>query len=324
MKLHSAVLSNVTIVCVLSFSPQTVSAFHCPTTSLSQLNVSQLRKTALHSMNEPSTTKEGLKYHFFPGFLTEDENASSINSNDTAVLFCNGFRSSMNGNKAVLLEEHCKSKGIPYCRFDYRGHGLSHPESFLDCTLSDWIKDAETILLDVFLKKHKQVRVLLVGSSMGAWIAVHLALKYPDKIAVIIGIASAIDFTENSLNAKASEEQKSDWNTKGIAYFPSDYEAEPYPITWRLIQDAKENWLLMGASTSSTEIPVHCPMYLLHGQTDKDIPWNVTMELAELVQSNNVIVTLIKDGDHRLSRPQDIRRITEAMDELVQESQNTS
>lgn len=156
----------------------------------------------------------------------------------------------MNGNKARFLEAHCQCNDIPYCRFDYRGHGQSDPESFLERTLSDWIHDAESILEEVLLSKSHE-RVLLVGSSMGSWIAFHLALKYPDKVAGIVGIASAVDFTQHSLYDKATDAQKAEWRTKYVAYFPSEYESDPYPISWCLVEDAQEKWLLlMGDSTS--------------------------------------------------------------------------
>jgi pimeloyl-ACP methyl ester carboxylesterase len=112
----------------------------------------------------------------------------------------------MNGTKAIMLEEQCKSKGIPYCRFDYRGHGQSDPQSFLDLTLSHWIHDAETILVNVLFQEHN--KVLLVGSSMGAWISIHLALRNPHKIAGIVGIATAVNFTQHSLYEKATETQR--------------------------------------------------------------------------------------------------------------------
>ncbi|KAG7353175.1 serine aminopeptidase, S33 [Nitzschia inconspicua] len=272
-----------------------------------------MTKDNLPSIKEPSTTKTGLKYHYFRSTLTVD---SLERCSNPAVLFCNGFRSSMTGTKAIVLEEHCKSNGLSYCRFDYRGHGLSSPETFLEMTLSDWICDAETILLDVLLKDHSQV--VLIGSSMGAWIAIHLALRYPDKIAGIVGIAPAVDFTQKVLYEKATDEQKNDWLSKGIAYFPSKYESNPYPITWRFIQDCKEKWQLLDSATLSNRIPNRCPVHLFHGQCDNDIPWMTSLELAERFSTSTVMLTLIKDGDHRLSRPQDIQQISAAIDGLLQ------
>jgi pimeloyl-ACP methyl ester carboxylesterase len=264
----------------------------------------------------PLSTKDGLKYHYVHASLTRDKSSSSNKPHGLAVLFCNGFRSSMNGTKAILLEEHCKSKGIPFCRFDYRGHGHSDPESFLDMTLSDWIHDAETILMEVLIQEHD--KVLLVGSSMGAWISVHLALRNPQKVAGIVGIATAVDFTQHTLYEKAADVQRKDWKTKGIAHFPSEYESDPYPITWQMIQDAKEKWLLMDNHTSSHQtIDIHCPIHLLHGQRDNDISWKVSLKLIEHIATDDAILTLIKSGDHRLSRPQDVRRIIAAVDEML-------
>jgi esterase/lipase len=257
----------------------------------------------------PLSTINGVYYQYADVPVSSDQKG-------LAVLFCNGFRSSMNGTKAIMLEEHCKSKVIPYCRFDYRGHGQSDPQSFLDLTLSDWIHDAETILVNVLFQEHN--KVLLVGSSMGAWISIHLALRNPHKIAGIVGIATAVDFTQHSLYEKATETQREDWNTQGIAHFHSEYEYKTYPITWQLIQDAKEKWMLMDQNNSSHQkIDIRCPIHLLHGKRDNDISWEVSLKLTERVATDDAILTLIKDGDHRLSRPKDIRQIMAAVDEML-------
>jgi pimeloyl-ACP methyl ester carboxylesterase len=279
--------------------------------------ISNENQSPIKKIDMPLSTKEGIKYHYSPhSSLSVDKDSSSNKPQGPVVLFCNGFRSSMNGTKAILLEQHCISKGIPFCRFDYRGHGQSDPASFLDMTLSDWIHDAETILTNVLIQEHD--KVLLVGSSMGAWISVHLALRNPQTVAGFVGIATAVDFTQHSLYDKATDAQREDWTTKGIAHFPSEYESDPYPITWQLIQDAKEKWLLMDNDASSHQnIAIHCPIHLLHGQCDNDTSWKVSLKLTELVATDDVILTLIKSGDHRLSRPQDIRRILAAVDEML-------
>ena len=215
----------------------------------------------------------------------------------------------MNGNKALFLEEHCRKKGISFCRFDYRGHGLSNPDSFLNYALSDWIQDAEQILVNV-LEAHD--KVIVVGSSMGAWIACHVALRHPEKVSGIVGVAAGIDFTETILRS-ASQEQANDWTANGVAYFPSQYEDDPYPISWNLIQDAQEKWLLL----SKPSIPIKCPVRLLHGQEDDDVSWHVSTKLGAALASQNVVLSLIKDGDHRLSRPQDLKRMADCLDELL-------
>jgi pimeloyl-ACP methyl ester carboxylesterase len=166
------------------------------------------------------------------------------------------------------------------------------------------------MLLNVVLKSHE--KAILVGSSMGAWIALHVALRHPGKVTGIVGVASGIDFTESLYNS-ASGKQKTDWKTTGFAHFPSQYEAEPFPISCNFIRDAQETWLLLDKSS----IPITCPVRLLHGQNDNDVSWQVSMKLNNLLESNNVVLILIKDGDHRLSRPQDLERMVACLDELL-------
>jgi pimeloyl-ACP methyl ester carboxylesterase len=256
-----------------------------------------------------------LAYHYYNPNETDDVKASSTKSTPLqrpVVLFCVGYRSSMSGIKALALEDHCKEKGIPYCRFDYRGHGESSRDDFLDLTLSDWIRDAESMLTNILFTQHE--KVILVGSSMGAWIAFHLALMYPERIIGILCLASAVDFTQD-VYLTATDEQKCDWQTTGIAYLPSQYQTEPYPMTQNLIRDAQEKWLLMD---KGDPIPIKCPVRLLHGQNDDDISWEKSLRLAELLESKDVVLTLIKAGDHRLSKPGDLKRMLAALDDLIQ------
>jgi len=234
-----------------------------------------------------------------------------IQGKSPALLFCGGFQSSMLGSKASELSDFCKREGYSFCRFDYRGHGQSS-KSFVACTLSDWIEDATDILNHVVLKGND--KVLLVGSSMGAWISLHLALKSPGTISGIVGIASAPDFL-NDMYSSFSKEQKDLLLTQGFVTLPSEYSDEPYIITKQLIDDAVQNWLLLDRTIS-----IYCPVRLLHGQVDSDVCWQKSIHLAQQIAAKDTVVTLIKDGDHRLSRSQDIERIKLTVRELMQTS----
>jgi pimeloyl-ACP methyl ester carboxylesterase len=225
-----------------------------------------------------------------------------------AVLFCNGFQSSMSGSKVTKLKQHCQERGTPFCSFDYRGHGFS-TGNVAEFTLSEWINDARQILeepLDSF------DTVILVGSSMGAAISCHLALMYPEKIGGLLGVGAAPDFFQD-LYKFSTPEQRQAWQDDGVIFLPTEYSSDPYPIPWRLIQDARENWDLL----ENDSIPVKCPVRLIHGQCDEDVPWEKSLALAERLAIDDITLTLIKSGDHRLSREQDLSRICKLLEELL-------
>jgi pimeloyl-ACP methyl ester carboxylesterase len=268
-------------------------------------------KMTIHGCNDDGGNDHVSRGHLEVAYHYYNPTPDKKNIKEPAVLFCNGYRSSMYGNKALAIEDYCKKKSISFCRFDYRGHGESNPEDFLQLTLSEWIDDAKNILQNILLKNND--RIIIVGSSMGSWIALHLATLYPQNIVGIVGVASAVDFTEDIYNS-ATSIQKKDWENNGVAYFPSRYDSEPYPVTWNLICDAKQKWYLMDKSTN---ISITCPVRLLHGQCDEDIPCEKSLQLSSLLDSEDVILTLIKSGDHRLSTPQDLKRILDSVDELA-------
>jgi len=274
-------------------------------------------------------------------------------SNDTepiAILFCNGFRSAMTGGtKAIALEDHCSKRGWEFCSFDYRGHGMS-TGVFEDFTMSDWVRDASDILNGVLLPsgKHekKKKRVVVVGSSMGAWISIHLALQFNTRtfkingnkqrnlpIGGILGIAAAPDFLQD-LYSSSTAQERAEWEKSGLIHRSSRY-GDPYPISYGLIKDAAQNWGILPSTKAITSFEssapaptvekhlfVGCPVQLLHGKRDKDVSWKKSEELARLLEgSENTALenrlTLIDDGDHRLSRPQDIKLILDTLDNMV-------
>jgi pimeloyl-ACP methyl ester carboxylesterase len=147
---------------------------------------------------------------------------------------------------------------------------------------------------------------------MGAWITLHLALLHPDRIAGILGIAAAPDFVQD-LYASSTTNQREEWKRNGVVYLPTQYDSDPYPFTWKLIKNAQAHWGLL----DGTSIPIRCPVRLLHGQCDEDISWKKSLELTEKLEAEDVTLTLIKSGDHRLSRPQDLELIYLALDDLV-------
>jgi pimeloyl-ACP methyl ester carboxylesterase len=209
------------------------------------------------------------------------------------VVFFPGFRSDMTGDKATHLARFCTARRRAMLRFDYSGHGASEGR-FEDGDIGRWSADA-LALMDALT----QGPLVLVGSSMGGWIALLAALARPGRVTGLVGIAAAPDFTERLMwNAMAPSERER-LMRDGVLHIPSQY-GEPYPITRRLIEDGRTR-LLLGAP-----IPLECPLRLLHGQRDPDVPWETSLRIAERLTGTDVQVTLVKDGDHRLSRPRDL------------------
>ena len=206
-------------------------------------------------------------------------------------IFCGGFKSDMTGSKATALEAHCKERGQRFIRFDYTGHGQSSG-LFVDGCISDWLSDA----LDVITQLGGQ-KILLVGSSMGAWIALLAALQFKDRLAGFVGVASAPDFTENLIWKAFTPQQQKQLMEEGVVHIPSCYGQEPYAITRKLIEDGRKN-LLLGAP-----IALDVPVRLLHGTADEDVPWQTSVTLMERLTSTDKQIKLIEGGNHRLSEP---------------------
>jgi len=210
------------------------------------------------------------------------------------VVFMGGFMSNMAGTKAVALEHFCRATGRGFLRFDYQGHGASSGE-FTDGCIGLWSRDAIAALDE--LTEGPQV---LVGSSMGGWIMLLTALARPDRVAGLVGLAAAPDFTEVLMWQHYPPEIRATLERDGIHYEPSEYEDGPYPITMKLIEDGRRHLVL------ERPIAVHCPVRLIHGMADSAVPWEHALRISEMLLSNHVSVTLVKDGDHRLSRDQDL------------------
>ncbi len=213
--------------------------------------------------------------------------------------------SDMTGGKALALEAFCRRRGQAFVRFDYAGHGQSSGK-FEDGTIGDWTADALAVLDG--LTSGPQV---IVGSSMGGWIALNLALARPHRVAALVGVAAAPDFTEDLMWHEFPPEAQMLLETDGVIYEPSDYSDKPYPITMKLIQEGRDHLLLRG------DIAFDRPVRLLHGMLDTDVPWKRSLLLAEKLQSQDVRVILVKDGDHRLSRDQDLELLTNTVNEFL-------
>ncbi|MFO1024062.1 MAG: alpha/beta hydrolase [Acetobacteraceae bacterium] len=209
------------------------------------------------------------------------------------VVFLPGFRSDMTGDKATALAAFCAARGQAMLRFDYSGHGASSGD-FLDGTIGVWAADA-LAAVDALTEGP----LILVGSSMGGWIALLTALARPERMAGLIGIAAAPDFTQRLMWDSMTPAERETLQRDGVLYVPSQY-GDPTPITMKLIQDGASRHVLTG------RIGLHCPVRLLHGQADPDVPWELALRIAEQVETPDVRVILVKDGDHRLSRASDL------------------
>jgi len=210
-----------------------------------------------------------------------------------ALVFLPGFASDMGGSKATALAAWCAAEGRAMLRFDYSGHGASDG-NFADGTIGAWTADA-LLAIDRLTRG----KVVLVGSSMGGWIALLVALARPERIAGIVGVAAAPDFTRRLMWEAMAPAEQAALVRDGRISVPSQYGA-PTLVTRALIEEGDRH-LLLGAPIALT-----CPVRLLHGQRDPDVPWELALRLAERIAGDDVEIQLIKDGDHRLSRERDL------------------
>lgn len=213
------------------------------------------------------------------------------------VIFLPGFRSDMQGGKALALEAHCRRDGRAFVRFDYSGHGRSEGR-FTDGTVGAWRAD----VLDVLDQLSSGPQVL-VGSSMGGWLMLLAALARPERIAGLVGIAAAADFATRLMEQRLPPAAKAALARDGIVHLPSAYSPEPTPVTRRLVEEARAHEVLLAP------IPLTCPVRLIHGTADPDVPWELSLEVMRKLESADVELLLVKDGDHRLSSDHDLARL---------------
>ena len=232
--------------------------------------------------------------------------AGQLAGRGPTVVFLPGFRSDMTGDKATHLAQVCARRGQALLRLDYSGHGASGG-SFEDGTISTWTQDALTLI-----DRLTTGRLILVGSSMGGWIALLMALARPGRIAALIGLAAAPDFTERLMWDAMGPPERARLLEQGVLHIPSQY-GPPTPITLALIEDGRRHLLL------EAPIPLDLPVRLLHGQQDPDVPWETSLRLAARLTGADVRLTLVKDGDHRLSRPADLALLAEVLAPLLEQ-----
>ncbi|MCO5132622.1 MAG: alpha/beta hydrolase [Xanthobacteraceae bacterium] len=222
------------------------------------------------------------------------------------LFWLSGFNSDMQGTKAVALDAWAAEHGRACVRFDYSGHGESEGR-FTDGTIGRWLEEALAVFGHCC-----QGPQIAVGSSMGGWIALLLARELKRRgtpLAGLVLIAPAPDFTEELMWNSFPDAVKREIEASGVWLRPSEY-GDPYPITRRLIEDGRRHLLL------GSHINIGCPVRILQGAQDPDVPWRHAFRLAECLPSDDVVLTLVRDGDHRLSRPQDIARILAAAGEF--------
>jgi pimeloyl-ACP methyl ester carboxylesterase len=230
------------------------------------------------------------------------------------LVWLGGFKSDMQGSKAVALDDWARDHGRAVVRFDYSGHGESGGD-FVDGTIGRWLEESVAVF-----ERFCDGPQVLIGSSMGGWMALLLAREIKKRqekpqakasLAGVVLIAPAPDFTEELMWKNFPAAVKKEIETKGVWLRPSDYgDGSPYPITRNLIEEGR-NHLVLGSA-----IDLGCPVRILQGAQDPDVPWQHAFALTHRLPADDVVLTMIQDGDHRLSRPQDIARILAAVAEI--------
>jgi pimeloyl-ACP methyl ester carboxylesterase len=229
-----------------------------------------------------------------------------LDGRSPTVVFLGGFSSDMTGAKACHLDASCRARGQAYLRFDYQGHGASSGR-FVDGTIGTWRDDALAVI-----ENCTEGPVVLVGSSMGAWIMLLAAVGTSRAVVGLLGIASAPDFTEELIWQRLPAENRAQLERDRVIHVPSEYSVEGCPISLALIEDGRDH-LLLGSSIS-----IGCPVRLVHGLDDQDVPWECSLRMLQAVASDDVTLELVKGGDHRLSEPADLERLSRILDELLE------
>jgi pimeloyl-ACP methyl ester carboxylesterase len=227
------------------------------------------------------------------------------------LVWLGGFRSDMTGTKAAALDAWAAETGRTMIRFDYSGHGQSGGD-FLDGTLSRWLAESYAVV-DAFCKDPP----VLIGSSMGGCLAMLMALgrfAAGTPLAGLVLIAPAVDMTERLMWEQFDEATRAEILDKGVWTRPSEYDPAGYPITRALIEDGR-NYLVMDRAT----LQVGCPVHILHGREDPDVPLSLSLELVSRLAHDDVTLTIVHDGDHRLSRDEDIGLLLRVVGGMVEE-----
>uniref|UniRef100_A0A8C0HAU1 Palmitoyl-protein thioesterase ABHD10, mitochondrial n=1 Tax=Chelonoidis abingdonii TaxID=106734 RepID=A0A8C0HAU1_CHEAB len=230
---------------------------------------------------------------------------NKIKGKNPGVVFLPGLNSDMNGQKALALQDFCKSLGHAFVRFDYTGCGSSDG-NLQECTVGKWRKDVLSVLDE--LTDGPQI---LVGSSLGGWLMLHAAIARPEKVAALVGVAAAADYLVTTFKQLALEVQK-EIEEKGEWKLPTKHNEEGfYCLSYEFIKEAENHCLL------SNPIPITCPIKLIHGMKDEDVPWQVSMQIADDVVSTDVDVILRKVGQHRMNEKDDMKLLVYTVDDLI-------
>lgn len=233
-----------------------------------------------------------------------------VTGSEPGVVWLGGYRSDMLGTKAETLSEWASAKGRAFLRHDYSGHGESGGE-FRDGTISTWLAESLAVL-----RAFTQGPQILVGSSMGAWIALRMAQELrrageDERLAGMVLLAPAPDFTAELIEPSLSEEHRRDLERQGYFEEPSEYAPEPNVYTRALIEDGRQNRVMTGP------IDTHCPVHVIQGMADPDVPHEHALKLVSLLPADDVTLSLVPDGDHRLSRPQDLDLMVRAVEAVI-------
>lgn len=254
-----------------------------------------------------------------PEFLDVDGTRIALRyrkgTREPGVVWLGGYRSDMLGTKAVVLDEWAQETGHGALRLDYSGHGESGGD-FNDGTISRWLAQSLAVY-----HAYTQGPQILIGSSMGGWIALRMAQelkKQGQSPAGILLIAPAPDFTSELVEPSLTDAQKHDLAEKGYFEIPSDYSPNPYVYTRDLIEDGRQNLVLKGI------IETGCPVHILQGMQDADVPYKHALKLVEHLPVDDVTLTLVRDGDHRLSRPQDLDLLIRTVSALAERVTQTA
>ncbi len=221
------------------------------------------------------------------------------------LVFLGGFRSDMAGTKALALEAFAKARGQAFLRFDYSGHGQSSGD-FLDGSIGDWFEDAAAAITALTTGP-----LVLIGSSMGGWMALLCARAMPERVAGMVTIAAAPDFTEDGIWAAFTDVQRRELQEQGYVALPSEYSDAPYVVTRRLIEDGRTRLVLR------TPLSLPMPVRFLQGTDDRDVPVSVALRLIEHATGPDLRLTLVKAADHRFSTPECLRLIETAVAEVL-------
>lgn len=236
--------------------------------------------------------------------LTENQIAYRRSAGEgPGLIWCGGLKSDMLGGKATTLHDWADGENRPYVRFDYFGHGESTGE-FRKGTISRWAADTVQVIDELTAGPQ-----ILIGSSMGGWTSLLAALARPDRVKALLFIAPAPDFTEKLMWAGFDENIRKKIIDDGLYLEPSEY-GDPYEISRELIVDGRENQLL------DEPIKFEGPVRILHGQQDTSVPWTHGQKLMQMLSSENIEMTLVKNGDHSLSEPNDLDRLIRTAKEL--------